>query len=43
MSLSRYKRLIKNEMQKMGIPPFFTAYSLKHAAIQKWNYQKLIK
>jgi hypothetical protein len=23
------------EMQKMGIPPFFTAYSLKHAAIEK--------
>jgi hypothetical protein len=23
------------EMQKMGIPSFFTAYSLKHAAIKK--------
>jgi hypothetical protein len=23
------------EMQKMGVPPFFTAYSLKHAAIEK--------
>jgi hypothetical protein len=23
------------EIQKMGIPPFFTTYSLKHAVIKK--------
>jgi undecaprenyl pyrophosphate synthase len=36
-SISRwaYTSMIRNEMQKMGIPPFFTHYSLKHAAIEK--------
>jgi hypothetical protein len=33
--LSSYTSMMHNEMQKMGIPPFFTAYSLKHAAIEK--------
>jgi hypothetical protein len=27
--------MMHKEMQKMGIPTFFTAYSLKHAAIEK--------
>jgi hypothetical protein len=35
MSLSKYKRLIREEMQKMNITLFYTAYSLKHVAIQK--------
>jgi hypothetical protein len=30
-------------MQKMGIPPFFTAYSLKHTAIEKLVYSKMNK
>jgi hypothetical protein len=33
--LSTYTSLMHKEMQKMGIPPFFTTYSLKHAAIEK--------
>jgi hypothetical protein len=41
MSLSKYRRLIREEMQKMGIPPFYTAYSLKHAAIQKLVRSKM--
>jgi hypothetical protein len=32
---SRYTSMMHKEMIKMGIPPFFTAYSLKHAAIEK--------
>jgi hypothetical protein len=32
---STYTSLMHKEMQKMGIPPFFTVYSLKHAAIEK--------
>jgi hypothetical protein len=35
---SRYTSMMHKEMQKMGIPPFFTAYSLKHTAIE--NYQR---
>jgi phage FluMu protein Com len=37
ISLSKYKKLIREEMQKMGIPPFYTAYSLKHTTIQKFK------
>jgi hypothetical protein len=33
--LSTYTSLMHKEMQKMGIPPFFTVYSLKHATIEK--------
>jgi hypothetical protein len=33
--LSTYTSKMHTEMQKMGIHPFFTAYSLKHAAIKK--------
>jgi hypothetical protein len=33
--LSSYTSIMHKEMQKMGIPTFFTAYSLKHAAIEK--------
>jgi hypothetical protein len=32
---SRYTSMMYKEMQKMGIPPFFTTYSLKHTAIEK--------
>jgi hypothetical protein len=35
MSLSKYKRLIREKMQKIRIPLFYTAFSLKHAAILK--------
>jgi hypothetical protein len=41
MSLLKYKRLIREEIQKMGIPPFYTAYSLKHATIQKLIRSKM--
>jgi hypothetical protein len=41
MSLSRYKRLIREEMQKIKIPPFFIEYSLKHASIQKLVRSKM--
>jgi hypothetical protein len=30
MSLSKYKKLIREEMEKMGISLFYIAYSLKH-------------
>jgi hypothetical protein len=33
--LSTYTSMMHKEMQKMGVPPFFTANSLKHAAIEK--------
>jgi hypothetical protein len=33
--LSSYTSMMHKEMQKMGIPTFFTSYSLKHAAIEK--------
>jgi hypothetical protein len=32
---SKYTSMMHKEMQKMGIPIFFTTYSLKHAAIEK--------
>jgi hypothetical protein len=35
MSLLKYKRLIKKEVQKINISAFYTTYSLKHALIQK--------
>jgi hypothetical protein len=35
ISRSKYTSMMHKEMQKMGIPAFFTAYSLKHAAIEK--------
>jgi hypothetical protein len=35
ISLSSYTSIMHTEMQKMRIPPFFTAYSVKHAAIEK--------
>jgi hypothetical protein len=35
ISRSRYTSMMHKEMQKMGIPTFFTDYSLKHAAIEK--------
>jgi hypothetical protein len=35
ISRSSYTSMMHKEIQKMGIPPFFTAYSLKHAAIEK--------
>jgi site-specific recombinase XerD len=35
ISRSKYTTMMHKEMQKMGIPTFFTAYSLKHAAIEK--------
>jgi hypothetical protein len=38
---SRYTSMMHKEMQKMGIPPFFTAYSLKHAAIEKLVCSKM--
>jgi hypothetical protein len=38
---SKYKRLIREEIQKMGIHPFYTAYCLKHAAIQKLVRSKI--
>jgi hypothetical protein len=34
ISKSRYTSMMHKEMQKMGIPTFFTAYSLKHAAVE---------
>jgi hypothetical protein len=37
ISLSAYTSMMHTEMQKMGIPPFFTVYSLKH---EEWNFQK---
>jgi 2-C-methyl-D-erythritol 4-phosphate cytidylyltransferase len=36
-----YKRLIREEMQKIIIPPFYTTYSLKHAVIQKLMKSKM--
>jgi hypothetical protein len=41
MSLSIYKKLIREEMQKMEIPPFYTAHSLEYAAIQKLVRSKM--
>jgi hypothetical protein len=38
---SRYTSMMHKEMQKMGIPPFFTAYLLKHAAIEKLVHSKM--
>jgi hypothetical protein len=34
ISRSKYTTIMHKEMQKMGIPAFFAAYSLKHAAIE---------
>jgi hypothetical protein len=41
ISRSRYTSMMHKEMQKMTIPIFFTAYSLKHAAIEKLVRLKL--
>jgi hypothetical protein len=41
MSLSKYKRLIREEMQKIDIPPFYTACFLKHGVIQKLVRSKM--
>jgi hypothetical protein len=41
MSLSKYKKLIREEIQKMNITPFYTFYFLKHVAIQKLVWLKM--
>jgi hypothetical protein len=35
ISKSKYTSMMHKKMQKMGIPTFFTAYSLKHVTIKK--------
>jgi hypothetical protein len=41
ISRSRYTSMVHKEIQKMRIPIFFTAYSLKHAAIENLIHLKM--